>query len=149
MTSFTRPNRRQFLGGVSAGSAGLLAGCIADIEAPQGTADDGQYHVGLVLQPGEEVQDSIEDDLMDEIEAGEMDQVEAQEAFRRRVGAVAVEELETALEQLPLTIEDAHPDLGAVTVRGDAGDILDSLTIDIIQAIIPADQLAPEATGAP
>lgn len=147
MDPSTTPSRRQFLAMTGVGAGMSVAGCNGLIDDGPAQTGDGETGGGdgstrratLVVQPDQQAMQAAERNATQQIDSGDGNQTAAVQQFQetqRELVGEAVEDIETAIDDGSVTIEDREEQVGALLVSGPAGAMIDLLSNESVGALV-------------
>lgn len=142
------PSRRRFLALTAAGSGLSVAGC-SELEGDPPAATDGETEADggarrqatLFVEPDQEALQEARTRITQQVQDGNLSQQEAQRelaAAQEEIVADAVGEVESAVSDGTVTIEDSRETRGALLMAGPATGLIDLLSHDAVGGLVDA-----------
>jgi hypothetical protein len=143
---FDDTGRRRFLQLAGTGTAASLAGCSALSDQEGGGGGEGSEEaepatVTLAVQPDQQSLQEVQSEIQSQVQSGELDPRQAQAEFQRRRTELtrnAVDTFRNRTGNVSVSVDDTVAQFGVLLVSGDPAALIEALSFEEVNALLPA-----------
>jgi len=143
---FDDTGRRQFLQLTGTGTALSLSGCsaLSNHNGSGGGEGDESATVTLAVQPDQQSLQELQSEIQSQVQSGELDRMQAQAEFRRgRIeltrDAVDTFRNRTDTGNVSVSVDDSVADFGVLLISGDPAALIETLSVEEVSGLFPAE----------